>query len=82
MLRASRRGAKAGDMVYLIANQWFLQWKKITGYNVCVLAYLCTALAKGLTKAVEILRETGSSSLVGFNNLLLVLPQGTLCELD
>ncbi|XP_065891186.1 ubiquitin carboxyl-terminal hydrolase 32-like isoform X2 [Dysidea avara] len=33
MLRASRRDAKAGDTVYLIANQWFLQWKKITGYN-------------------------------------------------
>ena len=36
MLRASRGGAKVGDTVYLIANQWFYKWKKITGYNVCV----------------------------------------------
>jgi len=41
MLRASRRGAKAGDTVYLIANQWFLQWKKITGYNVCNVHSAC-----------------------------------------
>jgi len=42
MLRSSRRGAKVGDTVYLIANQWFLQWKKITGYNVCLLSICLT----------------------------------------
>ena len=41
MLRASRGGAKVGDTVYLIANQWFYKWKKITGYNVCVYIFVC-----------------------------------------
>ena len=41
MLRASRGGAKVGDTVYLIANQWFYKWKKLTGYNVCYDVIVC-----------------------------------------
>ena len=44
MLRASRGGAKVGDTVYLIANQWFYKWKKITGYNVCLFMCVCTCV--------------------------------------
>ena len=39
MLRAGRSGAKVGDTVYLIANQWFYKWRKITGYDVRM--FLC-----------------------------------------
>ena len=45
MLRASRGGAKVGDTVYLIANQWFYKWKKITGYNVCVCVCVCVCVS-------------------------------------
>ena len=40
MLRASRCGAIVGDTVYLVANQWFYKWQKITGYDVSM--FLCT----------------------------------------
>ena len=46
MLRACRAGAKVGDTVYLVANQWFYKWKKLTGYNVrvCVCVHMCVCV--------------------------------------
>ena len=44
MLRASHAGTKVGDTVYLVANQWFYKWKKLTGYNVCVYISLSTVV--------------------------------------